>query len=116
MYSNSECLTEFDPEMLRTIRERTRKSTNMSMNIPSQSLQLWQILKILSLVLEQDEDIVEEELIREPVSIIDRHHQLPVLYAIYYVYSNGRFHIDSDDSFTFSTSGMVMACERVNCL
>lgn len=116
VYSNSECLTEFDPEMLRTIRERARKSTNMSMNIPSQSLQLWQILKILSLVLEQDEDIVEEELIREPISIIDRHHQLPVLYAIYYVYSNGRFYIDSDDSFTFSTSGMVMACERVNCL
>ncbi|EGU6977740.1 hypothetical protein D5E85_21005 [Vibrio parahaemolyticus] len=116
MYSKSECLTEFDPEMLRTIRERTRKSTNMSMNIPSQSLQLWQILKILSLVLEQDEDIIEEELIREPTSVIDRHYQLPVLYGIYYVYSNGTFHIDSDDSFTFSTSGMVMACERVNCL
>lgn len=116
VYSNSEGLTEFDPEMLRTIRERTRKSTNMLMNIPSQSLQLWQILKILSLVLEQGEDILEEELMREPTSIVDRHHQLPVLYAIYYVYSNGTFHIGSDDSFTFSTSGMLMACERVNCL
>ncbi|EOW9192587.1 hypothetical protein ACOA8B_003523 [Vibrio cholerae] len=116
VYSNSECLTAFDPEMLLTIRERSRKSTNMLMNIPSQSLQLWQILKILSLVLEQDEDIIEEELMREPICISDRHHQLPVLYAIYYVYSNGRFHIDSDDSFTFSISGMTMACKRVNCL
>ncbi|EGR5013354.1 hypothetical protein CGT94_18430 [Vibrio metoecus] len=116
VYSNSECLTAFDPEMLLTIRERSRKSTNMLMNIPSQSLQLWQILKILSLVLDQDEDIIEEELMREPICISDRHHQLPVLYAIYYVYSNGRFHIDSDDSFTFSTSGMTMACKRVNCL
>ncbi|MUK28425.1 hypothetical protein [Aliivibrio fischeri] len=116
VYSNYDCLSEFDPEMLRTIRERTRKSTNMLINIPSESLQLWQILKMLSLVLGQEEDILEKELEREPTSISDRHHHLSVLYAIYYVYSNGKFHIDSDDSFTFSTSGMIMACKRVNSL
>ncbi|KVX02367.1 hypothetical protein [Shewanella frigidimarina] len=84
--------------------------------MPSNSLQLWQILKILSLVLEQEEDELEEELMSKSKGIGSRHHQLPVLYAIYYVYSNGVFHIDRDDNFTFTTSGMIMACERENCL
>lgn len=52
----------------------------------------------------------------KPKGIGSRHYQLPVLYAIYYVYSNGKLHIASDDNFTFTTSGMLMACERENCL
>jgi hypothetical protein len=116
LYSSSDKLANFDSEMMSCIEQRRRRSINMKINMPSNSLQQWQILKILSLVLEQEEDELEEELISKPKGIDSRHYQLPVLYAIYYVYSNGTLHIASDDNFTFTTSGMPIACEYENCL
>lgn len=116
LYSSSNKLANFDSEMMSFIKQRTRRSTNMSISMPSNSLQLWQILKILSLVMEREEKELEDELMSKPKGISSLHYQLPVLYAIYYVYSNGTFHIASDDNFTFTTSGMIMACERENCL
>ena len=116
LYSSSDKLANFDSEMMSLIEQRRRRSTNMAISMPSSGLQLWQILKILSLVLERKEDELEDELTSKPEVIGSRRHQLPVLYAIYYVYSNGTLHIDSDDNFTFTTSGMLMACERENSL
>lgn len=112
IYSDYDQLVKFDCDFVERLNFRRRKSTNMGINVPSFGVQLWQIKKIMSLVLECDEDLIEEELSRGVSSILDRHHHFPVLYAIYFIYENGIVHVDDDDQISFSTNGVLMACSR----
>ena len=112
IYSDYEQLTNFDRDFVERLDDRRRKCTNMEINVPSFGVQLWQIKKIMSLVLECEEVLMEEELSRGVNSILDRHHHFPVLYAIYYIYENGIVHVNELDEISFSTDGILMACSR----
>lgn len=65
IYSDNEQVIAFDCDFSKRLAERQRKSTNMGINVPSFGIQLWQIKKIMSLVFECEENLVEEELSRE---------------------------------------------------
>lgn len=112
IYSNKEELEVFDPELLTYIKSKNGKSTNLSINVPSYGLQLWQIRKILTLVFDKEADEVEEELSRGINSILDSHHHFPVLYGVYRFFDIGKFHITKEGEFTFSLSNLLMACDR----
>jgi len=112
IYSDHNQISEFDCDLYDRLNERSLKSTNMRINVPSFGIQLWQIKRIMSLVLECEEALVEEELSRGVNSILDRHHHFPVLYAIYYIYENGIVHVQEDDQISFSTNGILMAGSR----
>lgn len=111
-YSNGEKLIEIDEDLIQRIGSGDINNTNCAINVPSQGLRLWQIEKIMSYLLEESEDVIKQELERGPSSILDRHHHFPTLYAFYYFYTEGVLHVSKDKSFTFSTNGLLMACER----
>ncbi len=112
IYSDYEQVTNFDACFSERLNNRRIKSTNMGINVPSFGVQLWQIEKIMSLVLECKEEQIKEELSRNVNSILDRHHHFPVLYAIYYIYKNGIVHVSENDEISFSTDGILMPCSR----
>jgi len=111
-YSNSEKLIEIDADLIQRIDNGDINNTNYGISVPSHGLRLWQIAKIMSYLLEVSEDVIEKELERKPNSIIDRHHHFPTLYAFYYFYTEGILHVSKSKSFSFSTGGLLMACER----
>ena len=64
----------------------------------------------MALLLEVEEEEIEKELGRETQSLLDRHHQFPALYAVYYFYKNGLLHVDKNGKHTLTMSGLLMAC------
>ena len=106
IYSDYEQLVKFDYDFSVRLNSPHKKTTSMKINVPSYGVQLWQIKKIMSLVLECDEDLVEKELSRGFNSTSGRHHQFPVLYAIYYVYENGVIHVSNGGQISFFINEM----------
>jgi len=111
-YSDSEKLIEIDADLVERIDSGDINNTNYGISVPSNGLRLWQIEKIMSYLLEVSEGVIQKELERKPNSIIDRHHHFPTLYAFYYFYTEGILHVSKSKSFSFSTGGILMACER----
>lgn len=111
-YSDIARLYEVDSSLAERIERGDISNTNYAVGVPSQGLQLWQIIKIMNYLLEVDGSLVEQELERKPNSIQDRHYHFPALYAFYHFYRKGLLHVSKDQSLSFSVDGLLMDCER----
>ncbi|EPW6560896.1 hypothetical protein ACWOKL_004244 [Vibrio vulnificus] len=115
-YKVQDSLKAIDPDLCRRIESGEISNTNFSINPPDSALRLWQIEEIMKYVFEATEEQVVESLEREPNCFTDKHHHIPVLFAYYYFYTEGILHVSKDKTWSFSTNGILMACEREFCL
>ncbi len=102
IYSDSDKLREFDLWFYRRLQESPRSSALHGINVPSGLICLWQIKKIMALLLEVEESEIHKELSRGRQSMFDRHHHFPVLYALYYFYTHGGTFVEENGDYDFS--------------
>jgi len=114
IYSDPDQLRKIDPEFNQTLQQSPRESALHKISQPSGIICLWQITKIMALLLEVEESELHKELSRGRQSMFDRHHHFPVLYALYYFYTHGGTFVEENGDYDFSIDDprYIRPCKR----
>lgn len=90
---------KLDPRLVRTIAP----DRNFSINPPMYCLDLWQVIDLLSFVLDQSQEEVETLLSHDPTGMSDPHHRFPALFAYHHFYGGtNNLWVREDGSFVVS--------------
>jgi len=98
-YEAIESHVKLDPNLA----QRIAHGGNFFINPPVHCLNLRQVIDLLSFVLGQSQEAVETLLGSQPVSLSDKHHQFPALFAYHHFYGGtNNISVKEDGSFVVS--------------